>query len=604
MEVQPTSKSILPASENLDALLVYIQASSFAWTFSRQMQTGLYFLAQHASDAGYRVRVDGLSANDHVVNRLSRILKERSCDILGFYVDHDNQWDLRRILPSLKKNIPQLKIVLGGPQVTVEPEVTMQRLPECTCGVIGEGEETFVELLGLPSMDVAQLVTCNGIAINADAGVIRTPSRPPIENLDRLSIPRRKELSLDQDSAFHPLMITGRGCPGRCAYCFEGRNPQSGKRLRLHSAQRCLDEFDRLVIDFGRKYVCILDNTFVAHPGRLRQFCDGLIEKYNGQKKWFCEARVDTLAQHPDLLPRMIEAGLVRLQLGGESGCQRILNLYNKGTTLEQMVTVAESAKTNGLLSAYVNFIVGGADETQQTFEQTKQFALSLLDLAPGCFSVGHSFYTPYPGTEMYCHPDVFGIEVMDRDVVTGMGDHHVFCRTKELSRFEILALGQDFKQSVQSKMRFLCKQLPASLIEQHFRAFYEWELSTEWHEALASDGAIYGYFKSVYNAGAKTFTQAAEEDFLHAYPLRNVELVATKGDNFLVRLHDGSICEMDDLETTILELSAGKLCFEEIVEVLCERLPSLDITAVRNAVIERYRDFDKNFLIVWKTDL
>lgn len=95
-----------------------------------------------------------------------------------------------------------------------------------------------------------------------------------------------------------------------------------------------------------------------------------------------------------------------------------------------------------------------------------------------------------------------------------------------------------------------------------------------------------------------------AEENFLNAYPLRNVELVATKGNNYLIRLHDGSVCEMDDLETTILELSAGKLCFEEIVEILCERLPSLDITAVRNAVIERYIDFDKHFLIVWKTDL
>ena len=596
------TSSQLETHSHFDAFLVYVQAAAYTWVFMRQVQPGLYYLAQHAADAGYKVRVDSLSANDHLVKRLSRILIEHSCNILGLYVDQDNQWDLRRILAILKERLPHLQIIIGGPQVTADPEETLSRLPEATCGVIGEGEETFVELLALPSLNFAELATCRGLIIKNDKNMVRTPPRPPIEPLDRLSIPQRKGLYFDKEFSFHPTMITGRGCPGRCAYCFEGRVGNGGRRLRQHSSQRCLEEFDYLVRESTSKYICILDNTFTANHKRLREFCNGLIKKYRGEMKWFCEARVDSLVRHPDLLPLMIEAGLLRLQLGGESGCQHILDIYRKGTTLDQMIAVVESAKTNGLLSIYVNFIVGGAYETQETYRQTKDFALGLLEQSPGCVAVGSSFYTPYPGTAMYENPEEFGIKVIDSEVVTGMGDDFVFCRTKELSRLDILSLGHDFKKSIREKMEDLSKQLPFEVIEKHFQAYYDWGLSTEWYETLSANISVYSYFRSIYHAGVKSFAQAAERNFINMYPLRNVELVASRENRYLIRLPNGSVREMDELESTILEFSSGKLKFDDIVDIISAQVPDFGMT-IRQAIIERYASFDKQFLVVWKTD-
>jgi radical SAM superfamily enzyme YgiQ (UPF0313 family) len=367
--------------------------------------------------------------------------------------------------------------------------------------------------------------------------------------------------------------------------------------------QRCLEEFDYLAKEFTSKYICILDNTFVANPKRLRDFCRGLIKKYKGRMQWFCEARVDTLVRHPDLLPLMIEAGLIRLQVGGESGSQPILDIYKKGTTLDQIEAVTESARVNGLLSLYVNFIIGGAYETQRTYEQTRDFALRLLERAPGCATVGNSFYTPYPGTEMYENPKEFGIEVMDQEVVTGMGDQYVFCRTQELSRFDILALGRDFIKSVKEKMQTLCRQLPQEIIERHFRAFYEWNLSSEWYEALSNNIAIFGYYRSIFRTGAKTFAEASAQTFQDMYPRRTIELVTTKGNNFLIRMPNGVIREMDELESIVLEFSAGKLSFNDIIEIISSRMPELNAAKIREAIVERYANCDKEYLIVWKTD-
>lgn len=588
--------------EYLDALLVYIEAAALPWVFSRRSQLGLYYLAQYASDKGYRVLVDNLSSNDHLVRRLSRILNERSCRFLGLYVDQDNLWTLRRILPSLKRLIPDLNIVLGGPQVTADPELTLARIPEALCGVVGEGEKTFVELLSLPYLTTETLKNCKGLIVNSQGSILRTNPREPIEPLDDLSIPQRKQLSIDPDTTDIPIMITGRGCLGHCAFCYEGGHHKSGKRLRMHSVERSLEEFDYLVRESKHTYISIVDDSFVTNVKRLKEFCKGLIARYNGEIKWFCESRVDTLARHPDLLPLMIEAGLIRLQVGGESGSQCVLDLYRKGTTLEQMYILVESAKAHGLLSLFANFIIGGAYETRNTYEETRDFALELLDLAPGCMEVGSTFYTPYPGTPMFENPEAFGIEIVDNEVVTSTGDHHIFCRTKELSRFDILALKVDFESSVMQKQKELCKQLPLEVIRKHFHAFYDYKIATVWYEILAEDRSRYGYFKSL-SGGAITFSESALQNFSKAYPCRTIDLLASKEGKFVIRLHDGSVRILDALENMILELSAGKLSFEEILEIVSSRNPGISLSKIRESIIERYDTFDKEFLVVWRTN-
>ncbi len=591
----------MPHKPHLDALLAYVEAEPTTWMYSRRPQLGLYYLAQHAADAGYRVQVDNLSANDFVTERIVRLLRAHSCGILGLYVDHDNSWTLRRILPEIKGRIPDLVVLLGGPQVTADPEATLDRIPEALCGALGEGEETFVEILAMPALTPDALRCCPGLVVRTDAGLVRTAPRLPVDPLDRLSIPRRRELTVGGAYPFLPTMIAGRGCTGHCAFCYEGRAGRTGKRLRLHSAQRCIEEFVYLAEHLKQGYLCILDDTFVADARRLREFCNALIAKYHGRIKWFCEARVDTLTRFPDLLPLMVEAGLLRLQVGGESGCQSVLDAYRKGITLDQIRSAVESARTSGLLSLYVNFIIGGARETHETYSRTRDFALELLRMAPGCAAVGGSYFTPYPGTAMDEHPEEFGIRIVDREVVTGMGDKHVFCRTEELSRFQILEYGHDFQKGVADTMRELCKQLPYDVIRKQFQAYYDHDLATEWYESLTENPSLANYFHSIVGGRAKTLDDIAWRKTT-AYPMRVVDLVASKDGKYLLPLSTGGVHELDELESTIMELSSGKLSLDDVVEVVSAELPGVDEASVRLSIMDRYANLSNEYLVVWKT--
>ena len=595
--------SSTPKRAPLDAILIYVESTSILWQFSRRTQLGLYYLAQHACDAGFHVRVDCLSANDDVVRRIQRLSTKHSCRTFGFYVDQDNLWDVRRILAGLRERGVILNVIVGGPQITAAAELTMERLPDATVGVIGEGEETFVELLRLRSFARQDLLACLGLAVPSPDGVVRTPPRPPLEDLDRLSIPDRRKLTLDQSVKPMPLMIAGRGCTGTCAFCFEGRKHHPGKKLRLHSAERCLEEFDYLVKMSKGSYISILDDTFVADGDRLKRFCNGLIDRYNGEIAWFCEARADTLAQNTDILPLMVKAGLIRVQIGGESGCQEILDAYKKRTTLEQMWAVVDSARDHGLLSVYLNFITGGAFESRETAARTRDFAVELLRRAPGCVGVGNSLFTPYPGTPMSESPESFGIRVVDPETVTGIGDNHVFCRTEALTRLEILELSFDFRQAVQSAMASLCDDLPFECMKRHFEASCKWNLATEWYDQICQDRAVYGYLESIYRCGGRVFDEVKRMGLSKGYPVRNVDLVASREGRYLVSHAAGTARELDELESALAELSAGKLNAEEIIGLLSDRYPQQDGEALRRAIVTRFEALDRECIVVWRTN-
>lgn len=587
----------------LDALLVYVEAMPAPSVFSRNPQIGLYYIAQHARDSGFRVQIDTLCSNDRLVERLTRLLREARCPVVGFYVDKDNLWIIRRTVPKLLEAMPALAVVLGGPQATADPEGVLERIPNAVCAAIGEGEHAFLELLRLPHVTSETCQEVSGLAVSTPSGVIRTSPRPPVADLDSLSIPRRHELDIEFDPTVSPALLSGRGCHGSCAFCFEGRVQKSlGHRLRLRDLGRTLEEFDYLVQTYNSRYISIVDDTFVTSPRRVRDFCRALIDRYGGEVKWYCEARVDSLSRHEDLLPLMVQAGLLRVQVGAESGSQAILDAYRKRTTLEQMRTVVENAAASGLLSLFGNFIVGGAFETLRTCQETVEFALELLDRAPGCAAFGSSIFTPYPGTPMTESPEEYNIEIVDLDGVMSIGDQHASCRTKELSRCDILGLRVEFDKQIRDHMRGMLRHIPVARVLEHYTAFAKYQVQTEWYDVSATNRAAATYFSSIANDLAHPWATAALQASSAVFPTRTVDLVASGGERFLVRLWHGAVAELDPLAGTLLELSAGKLSLEEIIALIAQQYPSLPTEVLTQAVATRYADLDASGLIVWVT--
>jgi anaerobic magnesium-protoporphyrin IX monomethyl ester cyclase len=286
-------------------------------------------------------------------------------------------------------------IVLGGPHATVYPERTLREQPAVDYLVSGEGEETLLDLLDvLAGRREEEQVA--GLCYRQGGQPVCNEPRPLIADLDALPIPARHLFELDRYPLFAPdgermlTVLTSRGCPYNCSYCFKGI---VGRTYRQRSPENLVRELKVLIETYRIRNFYFIDDLFTLDVKRLDALLD-LMMTESLDILWQCLARVDRVT--PELLNKMAAAGCREIHYGIESGNQAIIDRVGKRITLDQVRhavswTAAAGIRTKGY------FMLGLPGDTEETMEQTIDFAAS-LDLDNAMFSLT----TPFPGTRMW----------------------------------------------------------------------------------------------------------------------------------------------------------------------------------------------------------
>ncbi len=166
---------------------------------------------------------------------------------------------------------PDCEIVLGGPEVTPHPEKVLQKLSFVTAVVYGEGERTFVELTKA-LLKKEPLERVQGVAY-LENGEVRVNEPPAlIEPLD--VIPSPFETSFFELKEGATYLETYRGCPFRCAYCFEGKNYPE---IRHFSEERIKKDVE-LILKRGVKSFSFVDPVFNLNRTQLESMVRTLKE--------------------------------------------------------------------------------------------------------------------------------------------------------------------------------------------------------------------------------------------------------------------------------------------------------------------------------------
>lgn len=587
----------------IDAILFQIN-TSYIHNYVRSInaQLGLYYIAEYANTHDIKIKIKKYSSNEPIIRSIQSLLKDNYCNIIGFYVDSENLWTIRRILANIKKTYPDLFVIIGGPQVTGDPLLALKRIPNVNCAIIGEGERPIVEIIKQIKNSCLDYSKIRGIGYINDVGeYCFTGSQIPINNMDEYPFPKRKNYTLDKDVIFDQIS-TGRGCVGQCAFCFESNKKEN--LLRLRSVENVIEEIDYVISNLvGQKYITFLDDTFIIEPDRTIEICNHLINKYKGEIKWFCEARVDTLIRNLHLLPLMKKAGLIRVQLGGESGNQRVLNAYNKNMQIEQLVTVVKEIYNVGIPSIYINFIIGGALETLETFNDTLELAKKILKVAPGCVDIGSSLFSPYVGTPMRNNPDKYGIKILDKDLLRGPDGFIPVVETTELTQYKILQLKTIFDKEINKITRSLIKGLNNNAILIHFNMKRDFSMATNWYNQCIEIEPFKNYFEAISYFDFYSFKQLNKESLQVSVPHRTCQPISD-GDWYYRNVEVKEIIKNSELENAVLLLSSGKISYYEIVEILSRSDKFKHIDQLEDAILDIYKQFDKERLIVWKLSL
>lgn len=313
---------------------------------------------------------------ERIASRLEALLRAFVPALVLFRLRLDMWPALGPMAAAARTAAPSATILAGGRHPSMCPDETLQYCRPLDGVVVGEPEKTMRLLAdGGPLENVPALV------LRRDAAPLHTGGSPAINNLDDIPPPAWDLLDMDFHTRRTPRVIpcfslrtatveSSRGCGGQCSFCVEGR--LHVKRHRYHSARYMREILAPLVARYGIEGVYFSDETFLDHPPRVVELCEELLCSGLAPKlAWTAQVRADTI--EAGFLPLMRRAGCVQLELGIESGSQRMLDAVSKGTTVEQNERALRLLRQAGIRSlAYMMYNLPG--ETEDDIRQTDRF--------------------------------------------------------------------------------------------------------------------------------------------------------------------------------------------------------------------------------------
>jgi radical SAM superfamily enzyme YgiQ (UPF0313 family) len=522
-------------------------------------------LREHGYSAGYLDCAQRGTRRDDVL----RLIRDANPRMVGFSVDTDNLYNIAGFTRFVRDSLgPAVPIVLGGPASQAQAE-QMISLSVADVVVIGEGEYTACEVADALLRGKGRLEDVPGLCYRgADGQPRRTRDRDPIEDLDALPFPDRG--FLPDDRRYEVCLISGRGCPFRCTFCFEGR---MGNVYRHRSAANLVAEIEHLVERYKRPFVMINDDTFTADVEHTREFCRLMRERFTPWKDllFFCEVRADILNRHPDLIDELVAAGVARIQVGVESASRSMLKDYKrlnvKPEVVEGMVRRFHQA---GIASIYCGFIAGGPRETRETMHETMDFARHLMtEVAPGSFECNMSFLTPLPGTDLYEHPDAYGLRLLDTDLKKSTNFNLCIAETETLSADDVTNLRLEFLERIDRDMDEVLKRLPRSVIQRHMTLKKDFGVGTRYADKIARIQAWSEYWEIVGGTGGLEPAEVLSDDaILDRFPTR-LGMQARMEDG-CARIPQGPrTLSLNRTGTEVYKRASGKVSTREIVDDL-----------------------------------
>ncbi len=418
--------------------------------YSYMFPLGIAYISSSLKKAGYEVICLNLN---HYDGRVEDIIKrELDKDKYDFVATGNNAlgYEITKVILNAVKNHPsQPKTILGGPIITTEPQLVFQSLKP-DFGVIGEGEETAVDLLlalekgkdlkkikGIEFLDKDGKIFFTGV--KEEYGDINSVPWPDFEGLEfeKQLGNQHTNLSYTHNAFDYPRVypiLGSRGCPFHCTFCYHLN------KYRQRSLKGVIEELRFAVKKYKINVILFYDECIAVNKERLSELCKEikkLREEVSWELKWSPQLTVHNVDD--EMLKMMRDSGAFILSYGFESFSEPVLKSMTKPIN-PKMIQDAYYKTLKWGLGVQANFIFGDVAETKETAYETLNW---WKKNAKG--QIGLSFIQPYPGSEIYQHCLKKGI-IKDKAkfIKEEISANHWYNMTEKMSDKEIKQLKKD----------------------------------------------------------------------------------------------------------------------------------------------------------------
>lgn len=382
---------------------------------------GLAYLASSLKAAGFAVTaVDGfgsridrflrIEGTSLLINGLTaREIAARipgDTTIIGVSCMYSNEWIYAKVvIREILKRFPHVPVVAGGEHCTAEPEYSFRTCPGLHSIVMGEGEETFVDLIDA-ILTERPLQTVNGIAYQDGGRVVRTPARARIRAVDEIPWPSWDEMPLEAylDAGLgmsavrgrNMPMLASRGCPYKCTFC---SNPEMWtQRWIAREPKQVVAEIKHWIARYGVTHIEFYDLTAIVRRDWIISFSRMLIEENLGIT-WSLPSGTRSEALDAEVVRWLKPSGCRSMTYAPESGSPATLKRIKKMVNLPRMLASMRGCVKEGIwLKA--NMIVGFPGQTKSEVAESFWFIVKMA--WTGVHDVAVFPFVPYPGSELF----------------------------------------------------------------------------------------------------------------------------------------------------------------------------------------------------------
>jgi len=270
--------------------------------------------------------------------------------------------------PALvRKEFPKAQIMIGGGAFTAFADQLIEKLPEGTIGILGEGEDAILKLLEGRSIDDERYII-------KERGRIRKGSQgsPPLLDAPAVDLPYLTSI-FPQWQEYQGESIgvqSKRGCPYDCAFCLYPYI--EGKRVRYRPPDMVVKDISQHYHQWGARRFWFTDAQFITGKEAYPQ-CTEIMERIISEKleiEWSGYIRTSLIT--PDFAKLMVRSGVGDLEVAITSGSQEVLNNLHMGFKLERLYDGCRYLAEAGFNGKVIlNYSLNSPKETEETLLQS-----------------------------------------------------------------------------------------------------------------------------------------------------------------------------------------------------------------------------------------
>lgn len=327
---------------------------------------------------------------------------------------------IKDLIPDLKKILPGAAFWVGGPEVSFDAEKLLKELPQLTGVMVGEGEETFLELASYYIEGNGTLENIRGI-VYRDGEEIRHNGWRAIMDLSQVPFAYENAEDFTNRIIYYE---SSRGCPFSCSYCLSSID----KKLRFRDLSLVKKEL-QFFLDQKVPQVKFVDRTFNCRHDHAMAVWQYIQDHDNGITNFHFEISADLIREEELELMSHMRPGLIQLEIGVQSTNPETIRAIHRTMDLEKLKKSVARVKGYGNIHQHLDLIAGLPYEDYESFRNSFN---DVYRMEPDQLQLG--FLKVLKGSFMYQEAENYQILYKEKE------PYEVLC-TRWLSYADILQL-------------------------------------------------------------------------------------------------------------------------------------------------------------------